>query len=201
MKYLSLSWYSFPATAFTFRYNDDVLLLNNPYFSQYFHLIYPSEFEIEDITDTRRTALYIDFVSTIDTDGRLYANIYYKHDYNNFTIIRSNTPSGKIQNDAMYILWAPSCIEWSVRCVCISFVNRICMISIDLWVFLPAFDCCFHFPDHALSNGYSWYHSIETYMRLTMSCLIDLEKLCHTLHICFQLLESKLVMLLRLETI
>ena len=40
----------------TFKYTGDILSLNNPYFSQYLHLIYPSELEIKDTTDTRRIA-------------------------------------------------------------------------------------------------------------------------------------------------
>ena len=83
---------------FTFRYIDDVLSLNNPYFSQYLHLIYPSELEIKDTTDTRRTASYLDLFLNIDTDGRLHTKIYDKRDDFNFLIINfqflsSNIPS------------------------------------------------------------------------------------------------------------
>ena len=46
---------------FTFRYINDVLLLNNPYVSQNLHLPYPSIHEIKDTTDTRRIAIYLDF--------------------------------------------------------------------------------------------------------------------------------------------
>ena len=54
-----------------FRYIIDVLSLNNPYFSQYLHLIYSSELEIKNTTDTRRTVPYLDLFLNIDTDWRL----------------------------------------------------------------------------------------------------------------------------------
>ena len=83
---------------FTFRFIDDVLSLNNPYFSQYPHLIYPSELEIKDTTDTRRTASYLKIFLNIDVDGRLHTKIYDKRDDFNFPIINfpflsSNIPS------------------------------------------------------------------------------------------------------------
>ena len=39
---------------FTFRYIDYILSLQYPYFSQYLHVIYPRDLEINDTTDTRR---------------------------------------------------------------------------------------------------------------------------------------------------
>ena len=45
-----------------------LLSLNNPYFSLYMHLIYPSELEIKDNTDTRRIGSYLDLFFNIDTD-------------------------------------------------------------------------------------------------------------------------------------
>jgi hypothetical protein len=45
---------------FTFRYIDDVLLLNNSNFWDFVDRIYPIELEIRDTTDTDRSASYID---------------------------------------------------------------------------------------------------------------------------------------------
>ena len=59
---------------------------------------YPSELEIQDTTDTRRTASYLDLFLNIDTDRRLHTKIYDKRDNFNFPIINfpfliSNIPS------------------------------------------------------------------------------------------------------------
>ena len=46
---------------FTFRYIDDILY--NNIFSDHLHLIYPSELEIKDTTDTDKSTSYLDFFS------------------------------------------------------------------------------------------------------------------------------------------
>ena len=71
----------------TIRYIDDVTTLNCPYFRQYLHLIHPSQLEIKDTTDIRRTASYLDLFLNIDTDGRLHTKIYDERNYFNFPII------------------------------------------------------------------------------------------------------------------
>ena len=44
---------------FTFLYIDDVLSLSNPKFGDYVHLIYPSELEIKDTTESFHSTSYI----------------------------------------------------------------------------------------------------------------------------------------------
>ena len=44
---------------FNFRYIDDVLSLNNSRFGDFLHLIYPSQLEIKDTTDTVKSASYL----------------------------------------------------------------------------------------------------------------------------------------------
>ena len=44
----------------TFCYIDDVLLLNNSRFGDFADWIYPIDLEIKDITDTNRSASYLD---------------------------------------------------------------------------------------------------------------------------------------------
>ena len=39
---------------------------NNPYFSHYLHLIYTSELQIKDTTDTKKTASFLDLYLNID---------------------------------------------------------------------------------------------------------------------------------------
>ena len=63
---------------FSFRYIDDVLSMNNPNFKDYLHLIYPSELEIKETTDTSTSASYLDLFLYIDNTGRLKLKLYDK---------------------------------------------------------------------------------------------------------------------------
>jgi hypothetical protein len=56
---------------FTFHYIDNVLLLNNSKFRDYFYRIYPIELEIKDITDADRSASCLDIDLAIDNEGRI----------------------------------------------------------------------------------------------------------------------------------
>ena len=56
---------------FTFSNIDDVLSLNNSRFSDFVERIYPNELEIKDITDTDRSASYLDLYIEIVSEGRL----------------------------------------------------------------------------------------------------------------------------------
>jgi hypothetical protein len=50
----------------TFRYINDVILLNNSRFGDFVDRIYPIELEIQDTTDTDRSASYLDLHLEID---------------------------------------------------------------------------------------------------------------------------------------
>ena len=54
---------------FTFRYIDDVLSLNNSRLGDFVDRIYPIEFEMKYITDTDRSASYLDLHLEIDSEG------------------------------------------------------------------------------------------------------------------------------------
>jgi hypothetical protein len=71
---------------FTFRYIDDVLSLNNSRFGDFVDRIYPIELEIKDITDTDRSASYLDLHLDIDSEGWLKTKLYDKRDDFNFPI-------------------------------------------------------------------------------------------------------------------
>ena len=81
---------------FTFIYIDDVLSLNNPYFSQYLNFIYSSELEMEDTPDTRRTASYFNLFPIL-TQMDDFTLKYMSNDFNfpiiNFPFVSSNIPS------------------------------------------------------------------------------------------------------------
>jgi hypothetical protein len=50
----------------TFRYIDDVLSINNDRFHSYVDYIYPSEFQIKDITELSISAQYLNVLLNID---------------------------------------------------------------------------------------------------------------------------------------
>ena len=90
--------------------------LNNPYVSQYSHLIYPSELEIKDTTDTRRTASNIYLLLDIDTEGRLHTKIYDKRDDFNFPIINFPFLSSKIPSAPSYGVNISQLIRYARAC-------------------------------------------------------------------------------------
>ena len=53
---------------FTFHYIDNVLLLNNSKFRDFFNRIYPIDLEIKDITNADRSASYLDIDLAIDNE-------------------------------------------------------------------------------------------------------------------------------------
>ena len=72
---------------FTFRYIDDVLSLSNPKFGDYVHLIYPSELEIKDTTESLHSASYLDLYLEIDNNRNLCTRLYDKGDDFDFPIV------------------------------------------------------------------------------------------------------------------
>ena len=61
---------------FMFRCIDDVLSLNNSRFGDFVDRIYPIELEINDTTDTDRSASYLDLHLDIDSEGRFKTKPY-----------------------------------------------------------------------------------------------------------------------------
>ena len=83
---------------FTYRYIDDVLSLNNPKFSEFLHVIYPSELEIKDTTESGCSASYLDLLLEYDNEKKLCVKLYDKRDDFNFSVVNfpflcSNIPS------------------------------------------------------------------------------------------------------------
>ena len=98
---------------FTFRYIDDVLSLNNNRFSDHLHLIYPSELEIKDTTDTNKSASYLDLFLEITIDGRLQTKIYDKRDDFNFPIVNFPFLSSNIPASPAYGVFVSQLIRYS----------------------------------------------------------------------------------------
>jgi hypothetical protein len=101
---------------FTFRYIDDVLLLNNSRFGDFVDRIYAIELEIKDSTDTDRSDSYLDLHLEIDSEGRLRTKLYDKReDFNfarvNFPFICSNIPAAPA-----YGVYISQMIRYSKTC-------------------------------------------------------------------------------------
>ena len=83
----------------TYRYIDDVLSINNPAFQNYLGQVYPTELEIEDTTESNKSASYLDLLLSIESDGQLHTSLYDKRDVNfhitNFPFLSSNISSSQ----------------------------------------------------------------------------------------------------------
>lgn len=105
---------------FSFRYIDDVLSLNNPRFNDYLHLIYPSELEIKDTTDTPSSASYLDLHLEINDKGQIQSKLYDKRDdftfpIVNFPFICSNIPAAPAYGVyiSQLIRYARACCDYN----------------------------------------------------------------------------------------
>ena len=78
---------------FTFRYITDVLSLNNSKVSDYVDRIYPIGLEINDTTETGRSASNLNLHLEIDSKGWLRSKLYDKRDDFDFPFMSSNIPA------------------------------------------------------------------------------------------------------------
>ena len=110
---------------FSFRYIDDVLSLNNSRFGDFLHLIYPSQLEIKDTTDTVKSASYLDLHLEIDTRGRLNTKLYDKRDDFDFPIVNFPFLSGNIPEAPAYGVYISQLIRYSRACdIYLDFIDR-----------------------------------------------------------------------------
>jgi hypothetical protein len=96
----------------TFRYIDDVLSINKHNFHNYAHLIYPNELEIKDITESDKSASYLDILLDVGSGGGLATSLYDKRDDFGFAVVNFPCLCGNIQ-------LSPACgvyISQLVRC-------------------------------------------------------------------------------------
>jgi hypothetical protein len=71
----------------TFKYINDVLLINNDQFHSYVDSIYPGELEIKDITESSTSASYLDILLILYADRKLTTQFYDKRDDFSFTVV------------------------------------------------------------------------------------------------------------------
>ena len=101
----------------TFWYIDNVLSINNSYCHTYVDLIYPSELEIKDTTESSISASYLDILVNRDINGKLTTQLYDKQDDFSFSIV----------------MYQHTIITW-VWCVCLA-TNSVRNSVFCIWPF------------------------------------------------------------------
>jgi hypothetical protein len=100
---------------FTYRYIDDILSINNSRFAEFLPLIYPSELEVKDTTDTASSASFLGLYLEFDESGQLTTKIYDKRDDFNFKIINFLNMRSNIPASPAYALW---CLHLAIDLLC-----------------------------------------------------------------------------------
>ena len=80
-------------------------------------MIYPDELEIKDTTESDRSALYLDILLNIDSNGRLTITLYDKRDDFDFAIVNfpflcSNVPLSPGVDVSQLIRYARACYAY-----------------------------------------------------------------------------------------
>ena len=96
---------------FTYRYTDDVLSINYPYFENYLGQMYPPELEIKDPTESNTSASYLDLLLSIGRDGQLRTSLYDKRDDFNFHITKFPILSSNIPSSPAYGVFISQLIQ------------------------------------------------------------------------------------------
>ena len=110
---------------FTFRYIDDVLLLNNSKFGDFVDRIYPIELEINDTTYTDRSASFLDLHLEIDSQEPLRTKLYDKSDDFNFPIVNFPFICSNMLAAPAYGVYIFQFIRYSRACGCYQdFIDR-----------------------------------------------------------------------------
>ena len=82
----------------------------------YLLLIYPNELEVKDITDTQKSASYLELHPEIDNEGRLKTRLYDKLDDFTFQIINLPFIRSNIQAASSYGAYTSELIHFSGSC-------------------------------------------------------------------------------------
>ena len=99
----------------TSRYLDDILNLDNPYFSNHITDIYPSELKLNIANNTDTEADYLDLNIKI-TNGKVITNIYDKRDDYNFDIVNFPHLDGDVPRATSYGVYISQLIRFARGC-------------------------------------------------------------------------------------
>ena len=101
---------------FTYRFIDDVLSINNPGFENYIGQMYPHEFEIKVMTESKTSASHLDLLLSIGRDGQLRTFLYDKRDDFNFQITNFPFLSINIPFSPAYGVFISQLIRYARAC-------------------------------------------------------------------------------------
>ena len=102
--------------AFTYRYIDDVLSINNQDFENYMGRMYPAELEIKGATESNTSYFYLDLPLSIGRDGQLRTSLYDKRDDFNFHITNFPFLSSNIPTSLAYGVFISQLIRYARAC-------------------------------------------------------------------------------------
>jgi hypothetical protein len=98
---------------FTNRYIDDILSINNSRFAEFLPLIYSSELEVKETSDTASSASFLDLYLEFEDSGQISTNIYDKRDDFNFKIINFPNMCSNIPASPAYGVYISQLIRYA----------------------------------------------------------------------------------------
>ena len=96
----------------TFRYIDDVLSINNPKFNEYLDVIYSSELEIKDTSDSLHFVNFLDLCLRIN-NKQITTCLYDKRDDINFNIVNFPFLNSNIPSSPAYGVFVSQLVRYS----------------------------------------------------------------------------------------
>jgi hypothetical protein len=106
----------------TSRYIDDILNLDNPFFAQYIHKIYPNELVLNLSCLSNTDAAYLDLHLTIN-NNMIKTSLYDKRDDFNFEIVNFPFLDGNIPKGPSYGIYISQLVRYARACSCIKDFN------------------------------------------------------------------------------
>ena len=100
----------------SFRYIDDLIALNNPYFGNYIKDIYPKELELKETTESETCCSYLDLFLYKDVDGMLKSKLYDKRDDFNFHIVNYPFLDSNIPKNPAYGVYVSRLVCFARAC-------------------------------------------------------------------------------------
>ena len=107
----------------TFRYLDDLLNIDNPYFEQIVGQIYPTELQLNKANSSDTEAPLLDLNLSI-TNGIVYSKIYDKLDDFNFEIVNSLFLDGGVPRSPSYDVYISQLIRFARVCSNVDDLNN-----------------------------------------------------------------------------
>ena len=110
-----------------------MLSLSNAKFGEYVHLIYPSELEIKDTTESLHSASYLDLYLEIDKNKNLCTRLYDKRGDFDFPIVNFPFLDSNIPASPVYGVFISQLIRYARACTTYKdFLSRGSLLTVRL---------------------------------------------------------------------